>query len=79
MKLEAQDKRIKQEQLKEKRRLVKLQHEMGETDKECKELTNRIKVLMSKLFPHLTGFYSISSTSHVRKIDILSMTEIYIY
>ena len=44
MKLEEQDKRISQEQQKEKRRIAKLQQEIGKTDKECQELTNRIKV-----------------------------------
>lgn len=44
MKLEEQDKRISQEQQKEKRRIAKLQQEIGKTDKECQQLTNRIKV-----------------------------------
>jgi len=43
-KLEAQDRRINQEQQKEKKRLVKLQHELEETAKECHDLTTRIKV-----------------------------------
>ena len=44
MELEAQDKRINKEQQKEKKRFVKLQHEIEETDKECQDLTTRIKV-----------------------------------
>ena len=43
-KLEAQDRRINQEQQKEKKRLVKLQQEIEETAKECHDLTTRIKV-----------------------------------
>lgn len=43
-KLEAQDRKINQEQQKEKKRLVNLQQEIEETAKECHDLTTRIKV-----------------------------------
>ena len=43
-KLEAQDRRINHEQQKEKKRSVKLQHEIEETVTECHDLTTRIKV-----------------------------------
>lgn len=46
-KLEAQDHRVSQEQQKEKKRFVKLQHEIEETVKECHDLTTRIKVCMN--------------------------------
>lgn len=42
--LEAQDRRINQEQKKEKKRLAKLQHEIEEATQECHHLTTRIKV-----------------------------------
>ena len=44
LKLEEQEKATNKEQQKEKRCMVKLQHEIGDTDKECQELTSRIKV-----------------------------------
>lgn len=43
-KLELDDQRITQEQKKEKKRFVKLQHEIDETVRECHDLTSRIKV-----------------------------------
>ena len=43
-KLEAQDRRINQEQQKERKCLVKLQHELEKTAKKCYDLTTRIKV-----------------------------------
>ena len=57
MKLEEQDKRISQEQQKEKRRIAKLQQEIGKTDKECHDLTNRIKVYI--LYATTTSLYSL--------------------
>ena len=50
MKLEAQDQRITKEQQMEKKRFVKLQHEIEETSKECQDLTNRIKVAIVQTF-----------------------------
>ena len=50
LKLEAQDQRITKEQQMEKKRFVKLQHEIEETSKECQDLTNRIKVAIVQTF-----------------------------
>ncbi|XP_078385081.1 uncharacterized protein LOC144667527 isoform X1 [Oculina patagonica] len=55
-KIEAQDQRVSQEQQKEKKRFVKLQHEIEETVKECHDLTTRIKVAERKI--HKTNIYS---------------------
>lgn len=46
-KLEQDERRITQEQQKEKKRNVKLQHEIEETVKECHDLTTRIKVQLT--------------------------------
>ncbi|XP_068714045.1 lebercilin-like [Montipora foliosa] len=56
LKLEDQDKAMNKEQQMEKRRLIKLQNEIEETDKECQELVTRIKAAERKI--HETNIYS---------------------
>ena len=62
MKLEEQDKRISQEQQKEKRRIAKLQQEIGKTEKECHDLTNRIKVYIYCMPPPLPSIVCVKAS-----------------